>query len=108
MERTFQLIDCKDKIKDLDDYGTTKLLWLLGMCPLIVNEHQTSYEAISLCNEEKFILIGSGTREEHSPSRTVFQNLSDLDLNSMIYKDITRKFKCLLQGKEEVSLEFLI
>ncbi|KAJ3655452.1 hypothetical protein Zmor_014583 [Zophobas morio] len=108
MERTFQLIDCKDKIKDLDDYGTTKLLWLLGMCPLIVNEHQTSYEAISLCNEEKFILIGSGTKEEHSLSRTVFQNLSDLDLNSMIYKDITRTFNCLLQGKQEVSLEFLI
>ncbi|KAJ3655451.1 hypothetical protein Zmor_014582 [Zophobas morio] len=108
LARKFPFLCLKESVADTDDNTLSKLLWLLEMTPLIVSENQTVHNVMDLCRKEKFILVSSGTpKEQLSPSR-IFQNLSNLDPRSELYQNIVTTFKCLLQGKEIVTLDFLI
>ncbi|XP_063922976.1 uncharacterized protein LOC135137284 [Zophobas morio] len=108
LAKKFPFLRLKESVADTDDNTLSKLLWLLEMTPLMVSENQTVYNVMDICRKEKFILVSSGTpKVQLSPSR-IFQNLSNLDPRSELYQNIVTTFKCLLQGKEIVTLDFLI
>ncbi|KAJ3659647.1 hypothetical protein Zmor_011325, partial [Zophobas morio] len=88
------------KVEDLDDKDeeATKLLWLMGKCPLIVNGQTKAVFAAFWLIRSTFIVI--------NPLSLIFEQrkfftLADLKIfEPDAYGDVVQKFKCLIQNKE--------
>ncbi|XP_063914480.1 uncharacterized protein LOC135130939 isoform X1 [Zophobas morio] len=92
-------------LKDLNDEEWTKFLWLLGKCPLVVEDSEATRKAIGLCERKKFIVLNAKSPEGYS----TFHNLLNLKKRKKIlYKRILSTFTCSIQGKREISLGDLI
>ncbi|KAJ3616282.1 hypothetical protein Zmor_011950, partial [Zophobas morio] len=93
-------------VKNLDGLILAQLLWLMDQSPLILRENSSVHKAIQLCRHHKFVLVvGSGETKEWMKGRSVFQNLSNLTTNVILYEKIMHTFTVSLQGKKDLSLE---
>jgi ankyrin repeat protein len=88
--------------------------WLMDKCPLIVFENKSTYEAIRLCRNKKFVIIvkKSNQNDESDDKQleefSVFRTLSDLNPDSEVCKEMKRVFKCSIQEKNDITLGRLI
>ena len=64
---------------------TMKLLWLMGVCPLVVTHHDFVRRAVKLC-----------------------QNMVVLSAFPEIFANVVRKFGFSMQGKDKIALENLV
>ncbi|XP_063923637.1 uncharacterized protein LOC135137818 [Zophobas morio] len=93
-------------VKNLDGLILAQLLWLMDQSPLILRENSSVHKAIQLCRHQKFVLVvDNDETKECMKGRSVFQNLSNLTTNVILYEKIMQTFTVSLQGKEDLSLE---
>ncbi|XP_063914492.1 uncharacterized protein LOC135130946 [Zophobas morio] len=96
-----------NSLKDLNDEEWTKFLWLLGKCPLVVEDSEATRKAIGLCERKKFIVFDVKSVVSYSVFRP-FHSLLNLKKWKILYKRILSTFTCSIQGKREIKLEDLI
>jgi ankyrin repeat protein len=89
-------------VDDLNDEESTRLLWLMGLCPLPLVVNETVEKVIDACQDDKFVVIGALSEEREN----VFRKLSDLDERTRI--NISKRFQCSLQGRDTVTLDYLV
>ncbi|XP_063914493.1 uncharacterized protein LOC135130947 [Zophobas morio] len=106
--RQYQIFGSRVKsLKDLNDEEWTKFLWLLGKCPLVVEDSEATRKAIGLCERKKFIVFNVKSVVSYSVFRP-FRSLLNLKKWKILYKRILSTFTCSIQGKREIRLEDLI
>jgi hypothetical protein len=99
----------------LENEVKLKVLQYVFEKPIIVNFIETSEELIykimelnQLGSKIKFILVGQGIQTARLPRFRIFENLNDLSINDILYRDVTRTCCLSLQGRKETTLEELI
>ncbi|XP_063923638.1 uncharacterized protein LOC135137819 [Zophobas morio] len=98
--------DYIEDVKNLDGLILAQLLWLMDQSPLILRENSSVHKAIQLCRHQKFVLVvDNDETKEWMKGRSVFQNLSNLTTNVILYEKIMQTFTISLQGKEDLTLE---
>jgi ankyrin repeat protein len=102
-------------VKVLENEVKLKVLQYFFEKPIIVNFNETSKELIykimelhQLGSKIKFILVGQGIQTIRLPRFRIFENLNDLSINEILYRDVTRTCCLSLQGRKETTLEELI
>ena len=98
----YQLISKHEDLINLNDIDKTKLLWLLGMYPLIVVEDYAVRKVVSFCQEGKFAILTNRDGKENC------RFLSDLKRAPKVYDQILETFSCSIQGKTRLTLSDLV
>jgi ankyrin repeat protein len=96
-----------ERIEQLDESAKSKLLWLFGKFPLIVEANETTYQAMNLCPTKKYILVTEDVHQDRLKNFTVLDRLSSLDQTSDIYKNVLSTFECRLKEKK-ITLKDLL
>jgi ankyrin repeat protein len=113
LAKEFKIID--KEVTKLENEVKLKVLHYVFEKPIIVNFSETSEELIykimelhQLGSKIKFILVGQGIKSARLSRFRIFENLNDLSINEILYKDVTRTCCLSLQGRKETTLEELI
>ena len=99
----YQLLRYFTNTDEIDDKLMNMLLWILGKCPLIVSQDDCLPSTLDLCQNKNFVVVGKYTNVHEN----VFRKLSDLKWSKEVYDEILKRFRFLVQGNEEIDLEFL-
>ncbi|XP_063923930.1 uncharacterized protein LOC135138031 isoform X2 [Zophobas morio] len=117
-------IETKESLYDKDATKVSKLMWLLGKSPLVVEGCPQVYETIKICQVQKLIILDdretfngcvkkSSTDLCHDSADGqqkpyLFEKLSDLENHVKLYEDILANFTYSLQGQKEAALKYLL
>ncbi|XP_063930421.1 uncharacterized protein LOC135142611 [Zophobas morio] len=110
-------IETKESLYDKDVTKVSKLMWLLGKSPLVVEECPQVYRVINLCQTQNLIVLDNqetfteglrsgNTDDQQKPH--VFEKLSDLKKHPRLYEELLTNFTYSLQGQKDVNLKYLI
>ncbi|XP_063923966.1 uncharacterized protein LOC135138055 isoform X2 [Zophobas morio] len=106
---TFQFKE--DLLRD-DPLKVNKLMWLLGKCPLVVQECPQVYGTFKIgC--KNVIVLKAATKSVDENNKTtlgqnVFQKLSDLKEQVELYEKILTTFTFSIEGQKEACLRHLL
>ncbi|XP_063923856.1 uncharacterized protein LOC135137984 [Zophobas morio] len=101
----------EDLFRD-DPLKVNKLLWLLGKCPLVVQECPQVYGTFKIgC--KNVIVLKAATKSVDENNKTtlgqnVFQKLSDLKEQVELYEKILTSFTYSIEGQKETALTHLL
>ncbi|XP_063924235.1 uncharacterized protein LOC135138239 isoform X2 [Zophobas morio] len=104
----------KLEVKDLfnaDPSKVNKLMWLLDKCPLVVQECPQVYRTFKFCCENLILLKATKPVDEKCKTRSsqkVFERLSDLKKEVMLYQKLRRTFTYSIEGQKETALTYLL
>ncbi|KAJ3666966.1 hypothetical protein Zmor_002382 [Zophobas morio] len=87
-----------------EDKEVSKLVWLLGKCPLVVDGSPEIYKAKKICNGENLVILDDIVDN----SDVQFQNLSDLKRHTQLFEDVLNSCTYSLEGQKETPLKSLI
>ncbi|KAJ3666965.1 hypothetical protein Zmor_002381 [Zophobas morio] len=87
-----------------EDKEVSKLVWLLGKCPLVVDGSPEIYKAKVNCNGENLVILDDIVDN----SDVQFQNLSDLKRHTQLFEDVLNSCTYSLEGPPETPLKSLI
>jgi ankyrin repeat protein len=90
-----------DSVDDLDQKELSKMLWLMGKCPLVLDGKGKISAALTLCPDDKFVLLSPSFSIDFSSS---FQNLSDLQDETDMFQNFLNNFTYSLPCTEPVNL----
>ncbi|XP_063923958.1 uncharacterized protein LOC135138051 isoform X1 [Zophobas morio] len=95
-----------------DPLKVNKLMWLLGKCPLVVQECPQVYGTFKIgC--KNVIMLKAATKSVDENNKTtlgqnVFQKLSDLKEQVELYEKILTTFTYSIEGQKETALRHLL
>ncbi|KAJ3653096.1 hypothetical protein Zmor_019013 [Zophobas morio] len=110
-------IEKKESLYNKDETKVSKLLWLLGKSPLVVEGCPQVYETIKICQVQNLIVLDNRETYSHIVRKKsyhddtniqLFQKLSDLKKHSDLYTKILTNFTYSLEGQKDVSLKNLL
>ncbi|KAJ3641441.1 hypothetical protein Zmor_027948 [Zophobas morio] len=109
-------ITSKENLYAEDASKVSKLMWLLGKTPLIVEGSPQVYQAIKTCQIRNIIVLDNqetfsksvGGITDSQQKTLLFQNLSDLKEHTTLYEEILTNFTYSLEGQREAALKFLL
>ncbi|XP_063924675.1 uncharacterized protein LOC135138627 [Zophobas morio] len=117
-------IETKESLYDKDATKVSKLMWLLGNSPLVVEGCPQVYETIKLCQVQNLIILddrekfnGCVKKSSTDPrpdsadgqqKPCLFEKLSDLENHVQLYEDILANFTYSLQGQKDAELKYLL
>nr|XP_015839741.1 PREDICTED: uncharacterized protein LOC655486 isoform X4 [Tribolium castaneum] len=90
-----------------------KLLWLMGKCPLIVEDNERITKTINLLNVNKQLVILCSEEKMDSlkcqtQNKSCFQHLANLKNEEKLYEDIIRSFTFSIEGQRPAFLKDLV
>ncbi|XP_063904912.1 uncharacterized protein LOC135123981 [Zophobas morio] len=99
-----------DNIAEINDAQKTKIFWLMGKSPLVVDECAEFYKIQNLVENKNILILCSARTEEskNNMANSVFENLSDLAKETTLYDRILDTFTYSLEGQAETTLRKLI
>ncbi|KAJ3648582.1 hypothetical protein Zmor_020375 [Zophobas morio] len=92
------------ELGSLSDDKCNLLLWIFNLGHLVVKGNESVNKALSLCQNKKFIILCQRSCDSYQSSS--FKYLSNLQPQDV--QDISKTFKCVFQGKKEITLESLL
>ncbi|XP_063923768.1 uncharacterized protein LOC135137919 [Zophobas morio] len=104
-------ISTKASLYSADLLKVSRLMWLLGKSPLVVEGCPQVYQAIKTCQARNLIILDDQeTFNNKIVERETFllQNLSDLKKHTQLYEEIIKNFTYSLEGQREIELKFLV
>ncbi|XP_063930386.1 uncharacterized protein LOC135142586 isoform X2 [Zophobas morio] len=117
-------IETKDSLYDKDPTKVSKLMWLLGKSPLVVEGCPQVYQTIKICQVQNLIILDnqetfnecvgkSKTDPRHDSTDGqqklyLFGKLSDLKKHVQLYEEILKNFTYSLQGQKDVAMKYLL
>ncbi|KAJ3662067.1 hypothetical protein Zmor_006431 [Zophobas morio] len=104
-------ISTKASLYSADLLKVSRLMWLLGKSPLVVEGCPQVYQAIKTCQAQNLIILDDQeTFNDKIVERETFllQNLSDLKKHRQLYEEIITNFTYSLEGQREIELKFLV
>ncbi|XP_063923546.1 uncharacterized protein LOC135137750 isoform X1 [Zophobas morio] len=110
----YQLIDdrieSKESLYNKDETKVSKLLWLLGKSPLVVEGCSEVYQAMKICQVRNLIILDNRETFNHGVADQyhIFQKLSDLNEYAQFYAEILTNFTYSLEGQKDVELKYLL
>jgi ankyrin repeat protein len=101
--RQYQIIMSRIKsVDDLDQKQLSKMLWLMGKCPLVLDGRGNISAALNLCPDDKFVILNPNYSINFSSS---FQELYDLqDEPDMFQNFLLNNFTYSLSCTETMNL----
>jgi ankyrin repeat protein len=90
-----------ESVDDLQRKELSKLLWLMGKCPLVLDGRGNISAALDLCPDDKFVILSPNFPIDFSSS---FQNLSDLQDEPDMFQNFLNNFTYSLPCAETVNL----
>ncbi|XP_063923699.1 uncharacterized protein LOC135137870 [Zophobas morio] len=121
---TENVIEKKESLYGKDATELSKLMWLRGKSPLVVEGCPQVYKAIKICQPQNLIVLDNqetftdnlrrnctdlyhdSTGGQKKPYQ--FQKLSDLKEHVQLYEEILTNFTYSLQGQKPKKLKFLL
>ncbi|KAJ3651302.1 hypothetical protein Zmor_017352 [Zophobas morio] len=117
-------IETKDSLYDKDPTKVSKLMWLLGKSPLVVEGCPQVYQTIKICQVQNLLILDnqetfnecvgkSNTDPPHDSTDGqqklyLFGKLSDLEKHVQLYEEILTNFTYSLQGQKDVAMKYLL
>jgi ankyrin repeat protein len=89
------------RLDDLSKKELSKMLWLMGKCPLVVDGRSNISAGLNLCLDDKFVILSPNFPIDSSSS---FQNLSDLQEDPEMFQNVLNNFTYSLPCTETVTL----
>ncbi|KAJ3662066.1 hypothetical protein Zmor_006431 [Zophobas morio] len=104
-------ISTKASLYSADLLKVSRLMWLLGKSPLVVEGCPQVYQAIKTCQARNLIILDDQETFNDKiveRERFLLQNLSDLKKHTQLYEEIIKNFTYSLEGQREIELKFLV
>ncbi|KAJ3625150.1 hypothetical protein MTP99_018713 [Tenebrio molitor] len=106
-------------VEDIDDVGRlealdkVRILWHMKKLPFFIETTESNGEllekVLELCQRQrKFVLIGENIDASEFSGLSVFQNLTDLNVDDNSCKALLKEFTVSLQGRKQIPLEEIL
>jgi hypothetical protein len=90
-----------ESVDDLDQKQLSKMLWLMGKCPLVLDGRGNISAALNLCPDDKFVMLNPNYSINFSSS---FQELYDLQDEPDMFQNFLNNFTYSLSCTETMNL----